>query len=90
MFSTTGQGGGQSLEDAGAIGVLLTNIQNKSALPDILKIYENLRKERMTVVQGMSGITFGTEGAFARERPWHIINVAGIKSGEAHLEYLYK
>jgi salicylate hydroxylase len=90
MFPTTGQGGSQSLEDVGALGILLSNIQHKSVLPDILQIYEKLRKERMTVVQGTSGITFGYEDTFARERPWHIINAAGIKSGEDHLKYLYQ
>jgi salicylate hydroxylase len=90
MFPTTGQGGCQSLEDAGAIGILLSNIQHKSTIPDLLRIYEKLRKERMTVVQGLSGVVPGNEERFARERPWHVINTMGIRSAEAHLEYLYR
>ncbi len=90
MLSTTGQGGCQSLEDAGAIGIILANIQHKSTLPALLNIYEKLRKERVAVIQGLSGIIFGTEEKFAGERPWHIINSTGIKSPEAHLDYLNK
>jgi salicylate hydroxylase len=92
MFPTTGQGGSQSLEDVCALGILLDSdtLQSKDEINGRLEVYERLRKERMAVVQGMSGVTFGFEERFARERPWHVINQVGIKSGEEHLSYLYQ
>ncbi len=55
-----------------------------------LGIYEKLRKERMSVVQECSGITFGRNVEFGEKRPRHVVNKAGIASGEEYLTYLYQ
>jgi len=94
MFPTTGQGGTQSLEDVCALSILLHSDSLKKGseieIKERLGIYERLRKQRMSVVQGCSGITFGSEGEFGEQRPWHIVNKARIASGEEHLSYLYQ
>ncbi|KAE9364665.1 FAD/NAD(P)-binding domain-containing protein [Stipitochalara longipes BDJ] len=94
MFPTTGQGGTQSLEDVCALSVLLhsDSLRKGSELEirERLGIYEGLRKGRMSVVQGCSGITFGSEREVGEQRPWHVVNKAGIASGEEHLSYLYQ
>lgn len=51
------QGAAQAVEDAGVLASLLVELEDKSQLHDMLKIYENLRKSRTTrVVQGSSYI----------------------------------
>jgi salicylate hydroxylase len=89
MYPTTGQGGSQSLEDVAALGVLLSSLASKHDINQRLQIFERLRKDRMSVVQALSGVVFGKEEEFAKERPWHMINKTGIRSGEDHLDFLY-
>lgn len=43
-----------AFEDAAVIGVLVSKMQHKSQLPDILTIYERLRKPRTTTLCGKS------------------------------------
>jgi salicylate hydroxylase len=90
MFPTTGQGGSQSLEDAGALGVLLSHLPSKADLPSRLQMYEKLRKDRTAVIQMLSGLVFGTEEEWVRDRPGHFIQRTGIRTTEDHLEFLYK
>lgn len=94
MYPTTGQGGSQSLEDVCALSILLNSatLQSKSAdeIQKRLETYEKLRKGRMSVVQGMSGIIFGFEETVAKQRPWHVVNKVGIRSMEDHARYLWQ
>lgn len=90
MFPATGQGGSQSMEDAGALGTIFSHLPSTSSLPERLHIYEKLRKERTTAVQMLSGLIFGQEEGWVRDRPDHFIQSTGIRSGEDHLELLYK
>jgi salicylate hydroxylase len=89
MYPTTGQGGSQSLEDVCALGIILSSLPSKSELEPRLKIMENLRKERASLIQALSGVVFGTEEEFAKARPWHRINQSGIKNAEQHMEFLF-
>ncbi len=89
MYPTTGQGGSQSLEDVAALGVLLSSLSSKHDITQRLSIFEKLRKDRMTIVQALSGVVFGKEEEIAKERPWHMINKTSIRSGEDHVEFLY-
>jgi salicylate hydroxylase len=61
MFPTTGQGACQSVEDAAALGVLLSGLKSKSDLPERLRIYESVRRQRAATVQAMSATVFGRE-----------------------------
>jgi len=94
MFPTTGQGGTQSLEDVCALSILLHSdslrSRGKGEVEDRLRVYEGLRKQRMSVVQATSGITFGDEERLARARPGHVMVRAGIRNGEEHVSYLYQ
>ena len=78
------------MEDAGALGTLLSHLPSASSLPERLQIFERLRKERTTVIQMLSGLIFGQEEDWVRDRPEHFIQRTGIKSAEDHLEFLYK
>ncbi|TVY43212.1 Aurachin C monooxygenase/isomerase [Lachnellula subtilissima] len=90
MFPTTGQGGSQSMEDAGALGSILSHLPSSSSLPERLRIFGKLRKERTATVQMLSGLIFGQEEGWVRRRPEHFIQRTGVRSGEDHLELLYK
>lgn len=90
MYPTTGQGGSQSIEDIGCLGVLLSNLDSCAELPTRLQLYQQLRKPRIGTVQALSGIVYGTEERIAESRPKHPINKAGIKNLEDHVEFLYK
>lgn len=96
MLPTTGQGGTQSLEDIAALSILLHSnaLQNGSEteISERLRIYEGLRKERMGVVQGTSGLTFGDEArvATSKGRLGQVMRSAGIGSAEEHTRFLYQ
>lgn len=45
------QGAAQAVEDAGALGVILSSISSKSDIPVALKAYQRSRKERAEQVQ---------------------------------------
>lgn len=90
MYPTTGQGGSQSIEDAGCIGVLLSNLDSRAEVESRLQVYQKLRKPRIDTVQALSGIVYGTEEYFAKSRPRHAINRTSIRNLEDHVNFLYK
>lgn len=51
-----GQGGGQAVEDAVALGVVLEEGITAAEVPDRLKLYESIRKERAESIQHYSRI----------------------------------
>ncbi|KAK2741931.1 hypothetical protein FQN57_005490 [Myotisia sp. PD_48] len=61
MFPTTGQGGCQSIEDAGALGVLLSELPDVNQLSERLKLFEQVRRGRASTMQAMSSTFFGAE-----------------------------
>ncbi|KAJ5539463.1 FAD binding domain-containing protein [Penicillium frequentans] len=48
MLPYTGQGAAMAFEDAATIGVLLSSIKDKKQIPDLLTIYETIRRPRVT------------------------------------------
>ncbi len=50
----SGQGGGQSIEDAGALGVLFTNIESSSDVLGRLEAFERMRYRRASAIQILS------------------------------------
>ena len=46
MLPYLAQGANSSLEDGAVLGGLLSKMSRKSSLPDILRLYETLRKKR--------------------------------------------
>jgi salicylate hydroxylase len=46
MLPYLAQGANSSLEDGAVLGELLGKMTNKAQLPDVLRLYERLRKER--------------------------------------------
>ncbi|KAL6703985.1 hypothetical protein ACN47E_008923 [Coniothyrium glycines] len=54
MLPHSGQGGGQSIEDAAALGILLSKLGSKSEIPQRLKAFEALRLRRASAIQILS------------------------------------
>ncbi len=88
MLPFTGQGGGQGIEDAGALSVLFRGIENTEEITERLKLMEEVRQERTAIFQSLAGVKLGTEGQLAKDNPDHLINKTSIRSAEGHLEYM--
>ena len=54
MPPNTGQGGGQSIEDAGALEVCFSNMSSAAEIPARLRLLDELRMPRVSTVQRLS------------------------------------
>lgn len=61
MLPFGGQGSNQAIEDAGALGVVLAAVENPVDVPARLKVFENVRIRRVSVIQVLSTTRAGTE-----------------------------
>src|SRR5215471_991666 len=71
-YPSSAQGAAQAVEDGAVLGTLLSRVTDASQLPDVLRIYEELRKSRTTrVVKGstaMRDVFHVHDGPRQRER----------------------
>jgi len=51
MLPHQGQGGGQAIEDAGALGIFLANVQRIADIPRRLELVQNIRRKRAGAMQ---------------------------------------
>jgi len=57
LIGNRAQGAAQAVEDGAVLGALFERIEHRSQIPDLLTIYERLRKERTTrVVKGSTAL----------------------------------
>jgi 2-polyprenyl-6-methoxyphenol hydroxylase-like FAD-dependent oxidoreductase len=49
-----GQGGGQAIEDGGALGALLSHIKSLDEIPKRLRLFEEIRRNRASAMQMFS------------------------------------
>ena len=75
MLPHLGQGAAQSIEDAAALGVLLQNVAGMGSggkgegVEARLRLFEEIRKDRVAAIQIMSEVPIGEEGfEMSRER----------------------
>ncbi|KAJ5904880.1 uncharacterized protein N7473_001796, partial [Penicillium subrubescens] len=54
MLPYMAQGAGSALEDGAALGILLSKVQNREQLPEVLKTYQSMRAPRSTALQKWS------------------------------------
>jgi salicylate hydroxylase len=90
MEPTTGQGGSQGLEDAGALAVFLSNIGNRDEIPRRLELLAKMRGERTEKVVALSGVRLGEEEDIRKNYPRHPINRSSIKNGVEHIAFLFE
>lgn len=60
MLPHLGQGAATSIEDAGVLGVLCSDIHDKAELPQRLRLFEELRRPRVSAIQTLSKVPIGT------------------------------
>nr|UZP47902.1 FAD binding domain-containing protein [Cladonia uncialis subsp. uncialis] len=72
MLPFLGQGAAMAFEDAAVLGTLFSKVQDSSQLPDILSIYEHLRKPRTSAMRAksraMRDVYAFEDGPLQRER----------------------
>lgn len=90
MEPTTGQGGSQGLEDAGALAVFLSNIISKDEIPHRLELLGKMRGERTAKVVALSGVRLGEEEIIRKNYPRHPISRSSIKNAAEHIAFLYE
>ncbi|KAH7355889.1 putative salicylate hydroxylase [Pyrenochaeta sp. MPI-SDFR-AT-0127] len=61
MLPLGAQGANQAIEDAGALGALLSNCKSAAQIPSILDCYERVRRLRASRVQMLSKVRLGRE-----------------------------
>ncbi|KAF2233621.1 putative salicylate hydroxylase [Viridothelium virens] len=61
MLPFGGQGSNQAMEDAGALGRLLTGVDSREEIPPRLRLYEEVRRRRGSTVQLLSSTVVGRE-----------------------------
>jgi len=61
MLPFGGQGANQAIEDAGALGALLSNMSSVEDLPRRLELFDKVRRLRASRVQILSTVRLGKE-----------------------------
>lgn len=61
MLPFGGQGSNQAIEDGGALGYLLNNVDDTAKIEQRLKTFETIRKDRASRVQILSSVRAGKE-----------------------------
>lgn len=67
MLPFGGQGSNQAIEDGGALGMVLANIDDQTSLASRLSIFEKLRGNRASRVQILSNVRGGKEPLVEKE-----------------------
>lgn len=67
MLPFGGQGSNQAIEDGGALGYLLRDVDNHSDIPDRLALFEQVRRKRASRVQILSKARVGQERTVEEE-----------------------
>lgn len=82
MLPFGGQGSNSAIEDGGTLGYLFQDIQDTSAIPERLNMFERVRHSRATRVQILSSVRAGREKE-VHEQLMQYADPAG--SGESRL-----
>jgi salicylate hydroxylase len=105
MLFTSGQGGCQGLEDAAALSVLFATetlpvfaatlpphgVDLEEVIKSRLEMFNKVRKERVQLMQRLSGTRLGKEaGFFKRYEPDLSWKGERIQTTEQHLHWMYK
>lgn len=67
MLPFGGQGSNQAIEDGGALGMILANVDDQTLLASRLSTFETLRRDRASRVQILSNVRGGKEHLVERE-----------------------
>ena len=67
MLPFGGQGSNQAIEDGGALGYVLKDVNDAATLAQRLKVFETLRRDRASRVQILSKVRVGEEKLVEQE-----------------------
>ena len=79
MLPFGGQGSNQAIEDGGALGCLLKDVDDLSVIPQRLELFEKVRKDRASRIQILSKVRVGKEKDIEQELRQH---AGGLKQGK--------
>ncbi|KAE8442928.1 hypothetical protein EG329_002532 [Mollisiaceae sp. DMI_Dod_QoI] len=79
MLPFGGQGANQAIEDAGALGFLLTGLSSTTELPSRLTAFEKVRIKRASLIQTLSKVRVGKEKEIEDEVKVFVDEEAGGK-----------
>lgn len=87
MLPFGAQGANQAIEDAGALGILFSGIQDSSQVPHRLELYEKIRRKRASMIQVLSSVRIGREEV-VKDVLWRFAeaNASGKKSRRRRLK----
>ena len=74
MLPFGGQGSNQAMEDGGALGYLLRGVEDATAIPARLAIFDRVRRNRASRVQTLSKVRAGREKEVEQETKKYIEN----------------
>ncbi|KAF5532893.1 FAD dependent oxidoreductase [Fusarium mexicanum] len=84
MLPHQGQGGNQAIEDAGALGVFLSKVQNQNDVPRRLELVQDLRRNRAAAMQIFSNVGQDQSDRIAKEVEPLIEGPVPKNQGEFH------
>ena len=74
MLPFGGQGSNQAMEDGGALGYLLRGVEDATAIPARLAMFERVRRNRASRVQTLSKVRVGREKEVEQELKKYVEN----------------
>lgn len=74
MLPFGGQGSNQAMEDGGALGYLLRGVEDATAIPRRLAIFDKVRRNRASRVQTLSKVRVGREKEMEQELKKYVEN----------------
>ncbi|KAI4209663.1 MAG: hypothetical protein LQ351_007417 [Letrouitia transgressa] len=61
MLPFGGQAANQAIEDGGALGVLLSDVNDNTEIPQRIRVFESVKKDRTSIIQILSSVRIGRE-----------------------------
>ena len=74
MLPFGGQGSNQAMEDGGALGYLLRGVEDATAIPARLAVFDRVRRKRASRVQTLSKVRVGREKEVEEELKKYVEN----------------
>ena len=88
MLPFGGQGANQAMEDGGALGYLLRGVEDATAIPARLAIFDRVRRNRASRIQTLSKVRAGREKEVEQELKKYIENGDSGKHNKSPIDAL--
>lgn len=88
MLPFGGQGSNQAMEDGGALGYLLRGVEDATAIPARLAMFDTVRRNRASRVQTLSKVRVGREKEVEQELKKYVENADAGKHNKTLIKGL--